>query len=155
MIKAADISPCGKYRYELRRIWDLNKPLACLVGLNPSTADAKEDDPTIRRCIDFVTGWGYGGFIMVNLFAWRAIDPKELMLQEHRVGAFNNKYILDAVSRAKLVVFCWGNWGGIFGRDEEVIRMVPDAQCFGLTKDGHPKHPLYLHHTTQLQTFKR
>ena len=77
MIKSAEISKCGKYRYMLMRIWDLDLPKVCFVGLNPSTADAKEDDPTIRQLIEFAKSWNYGGFVIVNLFAMRATNPKD------------------------------------------------------------------------------
>lgn len=156
MITTAVISECGRYRYSLVRVWDADKPMLCYIGLNPSTADATVDDPTIRRLIEFTKAFGYGGFTIVNLFAWRATQPKELLLEDKRKGLHNDYHIQDAAKACDNdVVFCWGTWGGIFGRDEEVIRMFPNARCFGLTKDGHPKHPLYLHSSTQLITFKR
>jgi len=76
----ATFSPCRKYRYSLFRIWDEDKSLVLFIGLNPSTADEKEDDPTIRRCINFAKqwGWGYGGLIMGNLFSFRATQPSDL-----------------------------------------------------------------------------
>lgn len=155
MIKTATISPCGKYRYDLQRIWDLNLPMACLVGLNPSTADANENDRTICRIIEFVKTWGCGGFTMVNLFAYRATRPEDMLVTEHPVGAFNNEHIMNAAKQAAKVVFCWGTFGGFQKRDEEIIAMFPDAECFGYTKHGHPIHPLYLHSSTQLEKFKR
>ena len=157
MIKSAEISKCGKYRYMLMRIWDLDLPKVCFVGLNPSTADAKEDDPTIRQLIEFAKSWNYGGFVIVNLFAMRATNPKDLYVTPHPVGAFNNQHIKDAADSCDKVVYCWGTSGGYNQRDQDVILLLnlDDAQCFGLTNGGHPKHPLYLHHTTKLETFKR
>lgn len=76
----AELSKCRTYRYALWRTWDESKPFAMFVGLNPSTADELEDDPTIRRCINFSKLWGYGGLCMVNLFAYRATDPTALFL---------------------------------------------------------------------------
>ncbi len=76
----AELSKCRAYRYALWRTWDESKPFAMFVGLNPSTADELEDDPTIRRCINFSKLWGYGGLCMVNLFAYRATDPTALFL---------------------------------------------------------------------------
>ena len=70
--KSAIISECEQYRYELRRIWQPKKGLVCWVMLNPSIADANIDDPTIRRCIGYTAKWGYGGRVVVNLFALRA-----------------------------------------------------------------------------------
>ena len=78
MIKSAEISPCGLYRYSLTRKWEAWKGTVNFIMLNPSTADAQEDDPTIRRCIGFAKAWGYGGIVVTNLFAYRATNPKEL-----------------------------------------------------------------------------
>lgn len=82
----ARLSPCGLYRYTLTRTWDATKPRACWIGLNPSTADASEDDPTIRRMCGFADAWKCGGIIVVNLFALRATDPKELRRVKDPVG---------------------------------------------------------------------
>src|SRR5262249_62207047 len=72
---AAGFSRCGRYRYWLTRTWDAARPAVCWLMLNPSTADAARDDPTIRRCIGLARRWGHGGIVVVNLFAWRAPDP--------------------------------------------------------------------------------
>ncbi|GHX72979.1 hypothetical protein VCSRO16_3593 [Vibrio cholerae] len=72
MKNTAELSKCRKYRYALWRTWDSDKPFAMFIGLNPSTADEKNDDPTLRRCINFAKSWGYGGVCMANLFAFRA-----------------------------------------------------------------------------------
>jgi hypothetical protein len=77
--RAAVLSECGRYRYVLTRTWDHDLAACAFIGLNPSTADAHEDDPTIRRCIRFARDWGHGGLIMLNLFAWRSTDPRGLL----------------------------------------------------------------------------
>lgn len=79
----ADISDCGRYRWRLSRRWD-DGPQACFVMLNPSTADGLDDDPTVRRCVRFARGWGYGELVVVNLFPYRATDPGELITAQRR-----------------------------------------------------------------------
>jgi len=86
MISDAKLSVCRKYRYALWRIWDKSKPIVLFISLNPSTADEKEDDPTIRRCIGFAKSWGYGGLCMANLFAYRTKSPSEMMSAKDRLG---------------------------------------------------------------------
>lgn len=88
--KSAVLSADRRYRYGLFRIWDLERPLAMFVGLNPSTADETDDDPTIRRCVRFASDWQYGGLIMANLFAYRATSPRDLPDGEEAVGALND-----------------------------------------------------------------
>ena len=74
--RTAFISPCERYRHALGRHWDNDKGFVLFIMLNPSTADAQQDDPTIRRCMDFAKRWGFGGIEACNLFDWRATDPK-------------------------------------------------------------------------------
>src|SRR5262245_19133112 len=95
--KEALISPCGLYRYWLTRTWDNSLRRVCWVMLNPSTADAEQDDPTIRRCVGFARSWGAGGIIVVNLFAFRASDPKALLRAADPVGPDNDGHILKSV----------------------------------------------------------
>jgi hypothetical protein len=146
MIKGAIIDETGKYRYQLWRIWDEAKPLAVFIMLNPSTADAEEDDPTIRRCMNYARSWGYGGIKVVNLFAYRATDPKELTNVIDPVGIENNKYITMAVKEAGIVVAAWGTKGDYLSRQSHLmeLKLLPNLHYLGLTKDGYPKHPLYL-----------
>lgn len=148
MWKSAEISPCGKYRYHLRREWDLDLPKVAFVMLNPSTADASEDDATIRRCIGFAKAWGYGGIDVVNLFAFRATDPKELKTARNAIGPDNDAYVLSTVRLADKVICAWGANGDLFGRADRVTKILRDADvdlwCLEKTAKGMPKHPVRL-----------
>lgn len=144
---AARFSEDGVYRYELARRW-ARGPVATWIMLNPSTADAVQDDPTIRRCAGFTRSWGLSGIVVVNLFALRSTDPKVLRIARDPVGPDNDDAIHDACVRARLVVAAWGTHGDLFRRNErvlELLAMTPArVTCLGHTKDGHPRHPLYL-----------
>ena len=170
MDKGADISECGQYRYRLWRWWDSDKPMACWIMLNPSTADADEDDPTIRKCIGFTKRWDeaglheLGGIMVVNLFALRATDPKQLRSHPHPVTeptedeelkCQNDDFLYTeagACSTHSLVVAAWGNHGQIGTRSHNVKRGFArrsfSIHHLGLTKTEQPKHPLYLPYTT-------
>ena len=89
----AEFSKDRIHRYALYRVWDESKPLIMLIGLNPSTADENKDDPTIKRCVSFAKHWGYGGLIMVNIFAYRATDPRKMKKATDPVGPDNDKWI--------------------------------------------------------------
>lgn len=146
-IKGAIISDCGQYRYSLWRIWDEDKPRVLFIMLNPSTADESKDDPTIRRCIGFAKSWGYGGFYVGNLFAYRSSSPKDLLSATHPKGLHNYAHLVDMESKCEKVVFAWGN-GPILKKlkielPTETVGKAP-AYCIALSKDGTPKHPLYL-----------
>src|ERR1700731_2978902 len=104
----AVISDCGRSRYLLRRTWDHDKPRALFVMLNPSTADAEVDDPTIRSCMRLAKQMGHGSFEVVNLFAWRATDPRELHTASDPVGPENDRVIEAAVNRCDIVICAWG-----------------------------------------------
>jgi len=142
--KSAIISECGKYRYELRRIWQPRTALICWVMLNPSTADANFDDPTIRRCMGYTARWGYGGIIVVNLFALRATNPKELYKSDDPKGPENYHYIFRASWETKLTIAAWGTHGKYLKQSETVLAQLTNAHYLALTKEGYPKHPLYL-----------
>lgn len=114
------------------------------VGLNPSTADAAQDDATIRRCIEFARTWGYGALVMTNLFAWRATDPGDMLAAADPVGPDNDAALLAAARAADVVVAAWGVHGAHMGRDVAVRAMLPRLHYLRLTKDGRPGHPLYL-----------
>lgn len=149
----ATLDATGRYRYALRRRWALHGDGVCWIMLNPSTADARQDDPTIRRCVGFSKAWGYGWLVVVNLFATRATDSKELRLRpdfyrsEHEalIGPENDDAITRAVAAAKLTVAAWGNHGALYNRGDEVREML-DAPLhhLGFTKQGQPRHPLYV-----------
>lgn len=148
MTKKAIFSPCRKYRYALWRTWDESKGTCGFIGLNPSTADETQDDPTIRRCIGFAKSWGYGSLMMVNLFAFRATKPKDMFDAEKPIGTNNNGWILACFAESKVVIAAWGNGGAYMDRGAYVIEMGirDDNPCkyLSLTKQGEPGHPLYL-----------
>jgi hypothetical protein len=138
------------YRYTLWRQWGETESYAMFIGLNPSTADEVQDDPTIRRCIDFSKQWGFSGLCMTNLFAFRATDPKNMKRCPKPVGDHNDHWLVECARNAGVVVAAWGNHGRFLGRDAEVISIVDRLECFGLTKEKCPMHPLYLPKTSTL-----
>lgn len=147
----ATFSPCRTYRYALTRRWS-DGPLAVFVMLNPSTADAFTLDPTVRRCIGFATSWSAGGVLVLNLFALRATDPKALYSHEDPAGPDNDVVIAERLTDAdepvRPVIAAWGVHGALHGRAVRVSSLLRDLgvqpQCLGLTKEGHPRHPLYM-----------
>lgn len=150
MNSGATISPCGKYRYKLWRIWDDLRPIMVFCMLNPSTADASTDDPTIRRCLGFAKREHHGGIIVINVFALRATNPKELLTTEDPCGPENTIYLQNARSRLlSTLVVAWGKpVGGVRLLPQynlaKIILLDQKAKCLGMNKDGSPKHPLYL-----------
>lgn len=149
MKKDALVSGDGKYRYWLSREWDRDGATCLFIMLNPSTADAMEDDPTIRRCIGFARDLGYGRLEVGNLFAFRATDPKALLVAPDPVGPDNNYWLFRLCARADLVIAAWGA-NVTRGRAEALRRGIfarlpyKEIKCLGVTKAGHPRHPLYL-----------
>ncbi|MEO1349475.1 MAG: DUF1643 domain-containing protein [Cyanobacteria bacterium J06635_15] len=149
----------GQYRYALVRTWPTSAaiPPAALVFvmLNPSTADHRCDDPTIRRCMGFAQAWGYGQLEVVNLFALKTPHPRQLSQSSQPIGAENDRYLLTAVEQAERVVMAWGNWGHLQGRDRAIFNLLDPylskCHCFGWTKANQPRHPLYLKRTAALQ----
>lgn len=135
----------GRYRYLLWRRWAEADSLLFIM-LNPSTADAAQDDPTIRRCIGFARRWGFGGVEVVNLFAWRATLPRELAKARDPVGPHNDRAISLAVARSRAVIAAWGVHGALGDRDAQVAPLLAATRlrCLGLTRDGAPRHPLYV-----------
>lgn len=148
MIRTAFI--VGEYRYYLTRRW-AEGGRVCWIMLNPSTADAERDDPTIRRCIGFSRDWGYGALSVVNLFALRATDPYELRRHTNPVGSGCDRHIDAEVERADLVIVAWGNHGALLGRGYEVALRIPRGRLnvLGMTSKGQPSHPLYLPKTAK------
>ena len=142
--KGANISADALYRYSLWRLWDTSKPAVLFIGLNPSTADATDDDPTIRRCLGFARSWGFGSLCMGNLFAFRATDPMALYEAADPVGPDNDKWLLELSVKCQKVVFAWGAKGQLMGRDKTLASAFTEAYCIKRTKEGHPSHPLYL-----------
>ena len=144
MKKDAILSEDRKYRYVLSRIWDESKPTVMFIGLNPSTADETEDDPTIRRCINFATSWGYGGVYMLNLFAFRATEPRVMKEAENPIGNDNNKYLEEYSNKCDKVVCAWGNDGNYKNRSKEVLSKINNLYYLKLNQSGEPAHLLYL-----------
>lgn len=141
----AIISPCQRYRYVLWRQWEQGRRALVVIGLNPSTADASVDDPTIRRCIGFAKRERCSRLVMLNLFAFRATEPRDMLRAHDPVGPDNDNYIREwAWGDEVVAVAAWGALGGTRGRDALVRCIVPALNCFGTTKDGSPRHPLYL-----------
>lgn len=151
----AEFSPCTTYRYLLWREWSA-KPYVAFIGLNPSTADETNDDPTIRRCIRFAHDWGFGGIRMLNIFAFRATDSAKMKAVIDPIGLGNDAAIVKCVGSAGLVVAAWGSHGAHRSRGWEVRRkLLADfsMKCFGLTSNGNPRHPLYVRADAALVDF--
>lgn len=142
-------SPCRSYRYVLWREWDMTNPAyAMFVGLNPSTANEVEDDPTIRRCVDYARRWNYGALCMANLFAFQATEPAVMKAHLQPVGVDNDRWLADLATDAGVVVAAWGVDGAHLARDKAVELLLGEKLSYlKLTKDGRPGHPLYLKKT--------
>lgn len=149
------LSACRQYRYCLWREWDMANPkYALFIGLNPSTADEMEDDPTIRRCVNYAKQWGYGALCMVNLFAYRATEPALMKIHAAPVGVENDRWLVELAKDAAVIVAAWGRDGTHMNRNEEVKRLLAGKlSCLKKTSDGHPGHPLYLNKALKPFTF--
>ena len=154
--KFAVLSPCGKYRYRLGRMWGrVIDPTVLFVMLNPSTADGTQDDPTIRRCVGFAKTWGFGHLLVGNMFAYRSTDPKALraLTVDEATGPENDAHLEHMASIAHKIVCAWGAPGGT--RFPAPLRKHADKLfCLGMTKLGFPRHPLRLRGDTPLQRFR-
>ena len=144
MKNTAELSECRKYRYALWRTWDDTKPTVMFIGLNPSTADETNDDPTLTRCINFAKSWGYGGVCMANLFAYRATEPKDMKSAKDPVGLNNDSWLLKLSGNSEIVIGAWGNDGSFLKRSNQVLNLIPNLHYLKLNKSGEPAHPLYL-----------
>jgi len=153
--KNATFSSSRAYRYSLSRIWDKKKKYVLFIGLNPSTANEEVDDPTIRRCGNYAKNWGYGGFMMVNLFAYRTTLTSNLKKVKYPVGKDNDKYIVKLSKKADITVAAWGNNGNLYSRDKKVLSLIPNLMCLKVNKSGQPAHPLYLNKNLKLTKFAR
>lgn len=147
MKKDARIDSTGLYRYWLLREWNPKGKRVVFVMLNPSTADGDEDDPTLRKCIEFAKSWDYGGLEVVNLFAYRATEPDELRKVKYPVGSENELYLKKAIEENNKIIIAWGKDGSLRQQDKAFLRLISNHNtlyCLGMTKAGHPRHPLYV-----------
>lgn len=156
MIKHATISECGLFRYTLSRVWQPRAARVLFVLVNPSTADAEIDDQTVRKGVGFAKRWGYGSLVFCNLNAFRARHPKDMKAAVDPVGPENDRFLLAEAERADKIVLAWGINGTHRGRDQEVIKLLSVGHAdklyhLGLSKGGHPRHPLMLAYSTPLE----
>ncbi len=163
-LTGATFSECGVYRYHLWRVWNQELPIMVFVMQNPSTADATENDPTIRRCIGFAKRDGFGGISVRNVFALRATDERVLLTHPDPFGPDNEQHLLAArnVSLMTRLVAAWGNRlafkKGSRHRDMYCKAAnacaMQHAYCLGTTKSGDPCHPLFLPKNRELIPWK-
>lgn len=148
-VRGAKFSKCKKYRYRLWRIWDNTKPLAMVIGINPSKANETKDDPTIRNIRMMLTALGYGGFYMMNLFNYISTEPENLVGVEDPVGPRGDVEIFEVTERVADVIFAWGTADKVkrlksmvLRRAEEFSYAFPEAKVFEFNRDASPAHPM-------------
>lgn len=146
-------SDCERYRYALTRVWDAGGTKVHFVMLNPSTATEVQNDPTVERCERRARALGHGGFRVTNIFAWRDTDPRKMRAADDPIGPANDATILEATIWADQTICAWGTHGEHRGRGariEAALRATKaDLFHLGLSKAGHPKHPLYIAYVQQ------
>ena len=146
-------SDCERYRYALTRIWDEAGSRVLFVMLNPSTATEIRNDPTVERCERRARALGFGAFRVCNIFAWRATDPREMRAADDPVGPENDAAILEGADWADRIICAWGTHGAHLDRGPAVERLLRGTgrplYHLGLTRAGHPKHPLYIGYATK------
>lgn len=142
----ATFSQCESYRYELVITWNSNFPRVAVIGLNPSTANERENDPTITRLERWARRNGFGSLGMFNAYAFRSTDPRGMKKATDPIGPVNDSFLLYAAHSSDLVIYAWGT--NIDRCREECITEMLCGSCtphaFKITKNGHPSHPLYL-----------
>lgn len=170
MLRETLFSPDRRYRYTLWRDWSkqIDEGLhftedphldfypgksdgyVQFIGLNPSTADETNDDPTVRRCIRYSKSWGFGAYCMTNIFAFRATDPRDMKAAADPIGPENDRYLLEVAKSAGFVVCAWGTHGAFKDRGNHVAELLRSngikPYCLKITQGGAPGHPLYLKH---------
>ena len=146
-------SDCERYRYSLTRVWDDAGSKVHFVMLNPSTATEIQNDPTVERCERRARALGHGGFRVTNIFAWRDTDPRKMRAAAEPIGDANDTTIRDGATWASLTICAWGAHGEHLARGAEVAALLKETGAellhLGLTKAGHPKHPLYIAYTQE------
>ncbi|WP_313167541.1 DUF1643 domain-containing protein [Massilia oculi] len=146
--KSAIISDDGRYRYYLSRRWASEGKVIAFICLNPSTADASLDDPTVKKCIRMAKSWGGAALVIGNLFAYRSTDPLNLKKCADPIGSENDIWLKKIIAESDLVVAAWGTNGDLLDRNQKVLNAFGgQLYALRLTKDGHPSHPLYLPET--------
>lgn len=152
-------SDCERYRYSLTRVWDKNGRKALFVMLNPSTATEVQNDPTVERCERRARALGFGAFQVTNIFAWRDTDPRNMRAAADPVGPQNDRAISDGCVWADQIIAAWGTHGAHRDRGAAVETLLRNTGeplfHLGLTKAGHPKHPLYIAYTQQPELWTR
>lgn len=160
---AAVISSCGEYRYRLERTIGMFGPVAAVIMVNPSTADAQVDDATIRRVVGFGKRFGWSRVIVGNVFAFRSTDIGRLALTIDPVGPKNSVHLRSIFQEADVAIAAWGRLGKLPQPLRHEWRNVcaiadglgSDFKCLGLTKDGQPKHPLMLSYRSELVDWEK
>jgi len=146
-------SDCEAYRYALTRVWDATGKRVTFVMLNPSTATEVQNDPTVERCERRARALGFGAFQVCNIFAFRATDPKVMRKATDPVGPANDEAIRKGCLWADQVICAWGTHGAYLSRGPAVEALVRATEKpmahLGLSKAGHPKHPLYISYQKQ------
>lgn len=144
----ATYSDCERYRYALTRTWDTGGKRVLFVMLNPSKATEVQNDPTVERCERRARALGFGAFQVTNIFAWRDTDPFQMRKATDPVGPANDAAILDGAVWADQIIAAWGTHGAFLDRGPRTERLLRGAgkplYHLGLSKAGHPKHPLYI-----------
>nr|WP_321455296.1 DUF1643 domain-containing protein [uncultured Cohaesibacter sp.] len=148
----AHYSPCETYRYSLTRIWEPQAPKLLFIMLNPSTATELKNDPTIERCEQRARALSYGSFRACNLFAFRATEPRDLKRTKEPIGPENLTFLLQSARWADSILCAWGTHGAYMGMGDAVknLLLAEGHSLFhlGLSKNGFPKHPLYVAYKT-------
>lgn len=141
-------SDCENYRYALTREWDKSGRKVMFVMLNPSKATEVQNDPTIERCERRARALGYGGFRATNIFAYRATDPRDMRAAKNPEGPDNENQLVEGACWADDVICAWGTHGAHMGQGKRIERLLRETGRpllhLGLSKAGHPKHPLYI-----------
>ena len=125
-------------------MWDEDADHVLFICCNPSAADARNDDPTLIKCVHYAKRWGYGGVSMANLFACRAAKPKDMLSSKDPIGVNNDKWLRELSNNADLVIAAWGNYGKHMDRSHQIREDITDLHYLKLNASGEPSHPLYL-----------
>lgn len=153
----AYLSDDRRYRYWLLREWDISLPVVAFIGVNPSTADERKDDATIRKEIGFAKRWGFGAVLALNVGAYRSTDPRTWRKAWDAIGQYNSaEHLAGYIQhfRVSKTIAAWGKNGNYYsGRCDAIIRTIPDLHCLGRNSDGSPRHPLMIAYATPMERF--